>query len=121
MTPAAVWHQKTKELLGMLNLPCKLRYSEEFKVGGHKFTTKGCQFVVNPTVDFKVPEHLILHEAAHHIIIVGGHFDCYSSHCVHWAEVLLGLYKSTGTELPYGTQFETFARVAGIHRTLRGN
>jgi hypothetical protein len=89
--------------------------------------------VVNPTVAFKVPEHLILHEAAHHIIISGEYCQCGEKfavvigshvfgdihHCEHWAKTLLDIYRKTGTPLPFGTQFELFAKVAGIHLTTQ--
>ena len=75
-----------------------------------------CQFVVNPKVAFLVPDHLILHEAAHHIAMAkewNSHWAD-SGHCAHWANILLEIYHKTGVKLPRGTQFENFAKIANI-------
>ena len=119
-TPTKVWKEVHSRLLRQLKLPCKLVYSNEFRVGGHIFTDQRCSIVVNPKVPFKVPEHLILHEAAHHMVIAEERCRCTDDlpftghHCEHWAKTLLDIYGKTGTSLPHGTQFEMFAKIAGL-------
>jgi hypothetical protein len=126
-TPTKVWKQVHRDIIGRLGLPCKLRCSNKHRVGGHDFNdddASKCYISVNPTVAFRQPAHLILHEAAHHIVLAAGsrycgrnnEFDvgCWFGHCEHWAKVLLKLYRKLGIPLPLGTQFETFAKIAGI-------
>ena len=86
-------------------------------MGGHDFKDDGrCYITVNPTVAFRQPAHLILHEAAHHIRIQKDDMMCCmgGQHCKHWAKTLFGMYKKLNVPLPFGTQFETFAEIAGI-------
>lgn len=122
------WLDLHEDLMKRLGLPCELRFSKRGR-GRHKVQGKKCFIEVNSDVDWQRPEHLILHEAAHHI-----HYerDCscstapfltmqdLSGHCEHWARVLTGVYVKTGYALPEGTQFENFAKVAGIlHREYK--
>jgi hypothetical protein len=126
-TPTGVWKRVHRGIMDRLGLPCKLRFSKKHRVGAHAFKDNGgCCITVNPTVAFRNPAHLILHEAAHHALIqrnesrspafglvfsgccLGG------SHCKHWAKILFGMYKKLNIPLPFGTQFETFAEIASI-------
>jgi hypothetical protein len=103
--------------MAKLHLPCLLGFSTRVKVGQHVFLEDddcrpyGCIIRVNPEVDFRVPEHLILHEAAHHRASAQ---DEYHGHDEVWARVLCQIYEETGVALPYSTGFEQFALAAGI-------
>lgn len=108
------WIALHADLVRRLNLPCQLAFSDRGK-GRHKHRDGGCFIEVNPNIDWKRPEHLILHEAAHHR---HGESECICwGHCIGWAQTLVGMYIDTGIALPEGTQFESFAKVARIiHR-----
>ena len=125
------WENSYSDLMATLRLPCKLRFSSNVKIGAHEFEDDGsCWITVNPEVDFRVPEHLILHEAAHHTAAKNllthdddddGFIDlrcCMGpfGHCQHWAKVLCGMYAETETQLPQTTSFTEFASAAGIER-----
>jgi hypothetical protein len=136
------WIQVHEDLMMKLHLPCKLRFSTKIKIGCHTeedWDIEGgahvveCYIEVNPNVDFRVPAHLILHEAAHHRVIapffdtdhVPGSDLChagtlYSGHCEHWAQALCDMYRETGTALPQTTGFPEFAKLAGIVRKSYG-
>jgi len=135
------WKRVHADLMEKLRLPCKLRFSSETKVIGRHILEDGgkldgvrivnCCIEVNPEADFRVPEHLILHEAAHHrnmAAINDDDFDvcdgpgkrgcCFApnGHCKHWAKALCDMYQETGTPLPQTTSFVEFANMAGIAR-----
>jgi len=138
MPSEEVWKHIHSDLMVALRLPCKLRFSTKVKVGQHSFYDNGsCWITVNPEANFRVPEHLLLHEAAHHRAkkecdadfdanffrgegIVSGVMEdrmcCYgpSGHCEHWAKILCDMYAETGTQLPQTTSFAEFAKIAGI-------
>jgi hypothetical protein len=105
------WIKIHAALTAKLRVPCRLKFSHDHRVGFHRWDFVGCSIHVNPDADFRVPEHLILHEAAHHR--AGDLHDSYS-HDAAWARVLLGMYRETGIALPHTTGFEEFARAAGI-------
>jgi hypothetical protein len=99
------------DIMQKLGLSCRLVFDDRFKIGGHAFDDElGCVMHVNPAVEFQRPEHLILHEAAHHLTDSG--------HSVEWAETLCGIYRKTGYALPYSTGFENFAIAAGIKHKI---
>src|SRR5271169_1075499 len=118
------WTRVHADLMAQLRLPCTLEFSTEVKVGQHEFMDDGiCILRVNPDADFRTPEHLILHEAAHHRICepYRGDFEVeqwchigWSGHCEHWAQVLCDMYRETGIALPQTTSFIEFAKAAGI-------
>lgn len=111
------------DLMKKLGLPCKFVVSEEFKIGGHVIAEDECFIHMNPNVNFERPEHLILHEAAHHIrVIANKHVCCWilGGHCTHWAKTLLRLYRKAGAPLPHSTGFPTFAAIAGIQKKVFG-
>lgn len=118
-----VWVMIHADLMQRLNLPCKLRFSTDVKIGQHSFNDvrDTCAITVNSDFDFRQPEHLILHEAAHHRHSEKHTWDegwclCWG-HCEHWARTLADMYTETGYALPEGTQFAEFAKVAKIiHR-----
>jgi hypothetical protein len=136
MPTLAHWTMVHTDLMAKLRLPCRLKFSTDVKIGQHEFDDDGCWVTINPEVDFEVPEHLILHEAAHHRIVAPYHamfealdnvadvanmkFSCCNEpftdrhHCEHWAKELVKMYRETGIALPYSTGFEQFAHVAGI-------
>lgn len=142
MSPAKKeWKLVHADVIGRLGLPCKLRFSTDVKIGQHSFEEGGsCAITVNPDFDFRQPEHLILHEAAHHKAMAhlldinfdrkvrlmwhGKDYTCCTGliggHCEHWARILTDMYAETGYALPEGTQFKTFAEVANIiHRKYK--
>lgn len=132
------WRKVHADMMAKLGLPCQLRFNDVCGIGRHDWddTLKECFITVNPTkADFRVPEHLILHEAAHHRATepyvyaerfgmetpdikpcgeLGGH----CGHCEHWADILCGIYREVGVALPYSTGFEAFAEAAGIKYKL---
>jgi hypothetical protein len=130
------WIRVHADLMEKLKLPCKLRFTDETLCGMHDWEDdlSECRISVNPRADFRVPEHLIIHEAAHHRVmspLMAGYFSVYEardagvnsgecchtwskSHCMHWAWSLRDMYKETGITLPRTTGFEEFARAAGI-------
>jgi hypothetical protein len=129
------WEKVHADLMAQLRLPCKLEFSTRVKVGQHVWRSEPecwgelnvCYITVNPEVDFRNPEHLILHEGAHHRAIepyldaeLDGqcHHTGWNGHCEHWAQILCDMYKETGYKLPYSTSFETFAEIAGIKHKL---
>ena len=129
MPSEEVWKHIHNDLMVTLRLPCKLRFSTKVKVGQHEFDDDGsCWITVNPEADFRAPEHLILHEAAHHEAAKNlptddddGFMDsvcCMGpfGHCQHWAKILCNMYDKTGTPLPQTTSFSEFAVAAGITR-----
>ena len=139
MPTLAHWTQVHTDLMFKLRLPCRLNFSTDVKIGQHDYDFEGCWITVNPDVDFRVPEHLIIHEAAHHRItqpfhdmfealdnvadVVGMKFRCCDPpgdrhHCEHWAKELTRMYTEAGIKLPYSTGFEQFALVAGIKYKL---
>lgn len=127
------WQRVFDDLMAKLRLPCKLRFISNEKyihpdlshrrvLGQHDWEDMGdyggtnirvCHINIDPDVDWRVPEHLILHEAAHHEADL---FDEYHGHGEHWAKILIGLYEATGTALPESTRFDAFAKLAGIVR-----
>lgn len=111
------WIELHADLMRRLSLPCKLEFTDKGK-GRHKHRDGGCVIEVNPEVNWQRPEHLILHEAAHHR---HGETECVCfGHCIGWAQTLVGMYIDTGLDLPEGTQFAMFAEVAGIlHREYK--
>ena len=128
-TPKSKWTRVHAAIMTKLKLPCMLGFSRAPRIGCHVFDDEQhiCVILVNPTVNFKGPEHLILHEVAHHraYMRAASCFDydlkktfCCSGwsggHCKHWAKVLCGMYKKMGYALPKTTQFEEFAKAAGI-------
>jgi hypothetical protein len=122
MPSKEIWKQTHSRLMQKLDLPCGLKFSSKrTRIGSHTFGGEGCFITVNLEEDFKMPEHLILHEAAHHRhreFERGSPCRCPDwGHCKCWARVLVGMYRETGTPLPQGTQFMEFAKAAGItHR-----
>ena|ERR1700676_3320373 len=113
------WIRIHADLMEKLGLPCELRLSSSgVKIGCHFFENdrKNCCIKINPKADFRVPEHLILHEAAHHRSLCYVDWDCGDQHCEHWAKTLLDMYKETGTPLPQTTGFFEFAKIARIIR-----
>lgn len=113
------WVEVHADLMKRLNLPCGLAFSDRGK-GRHKRKDGCCVIEVNPEIDWHRPEHLILHEAAHHR---HAETECICwGHCENWARTLYGMYINLGISLPEGTQFESFAKVAGIiHREYKPN
>jgi len=126
------WIRVHAELMRKLHMPCKLRFiPNEVKLhegkktqvlGQHVWEDVGiygdtdiriCHINVNPDVDWRMPEHLLLHEAAHHEADL---FDQWHGHNEHWAKILMGMYEITGVALPESTRFDTFAKLAGIVR-----
>lgn len=126
MPTRAQWKSVHTDLMKRLGLPCKLRFSAKVKIGQHIFVEDrktlpiywACHLDINPTVDFSNPEHLILHEAAHHRHFHSPEEFCpcpgIISHCKHWAKILCDMYEETGITLPHGTGFHAFAKVARI-------
>ncbi len=131
------WTEIYDGLVGKLGLPCRLHFTDRFKLGAHLFDPlkecmwgpdywwhdpAKCLIAVNPNCTKRsgFAHHLILHEAAHHVAYKGGNRACCSGlgkasgHCGHWARTLCGLYARTNTLLPESTQFESFAKAAGI-------
>jgi hypothetical protein len=128
------WSRVHADLMAKLNLPCMLHFSNDVKVARHtwdddEITDRGdrrkeCFITINPQVDFRVPEHLILHEAAHHRNmepflddVPEDRWCCTGwagGHCEHWARTLVAMYAELGIALPYSTMFEHFAKLAGI-------
>jgi len=124
------WRDAHERIMRRLSLPCGLELTPDVKIGQHWTEAHEvdheakCVIRVNDSLDFDTPEHLILHEAAHHVS--RGRDDCYDSeealtcafgHCKHWARTLCDLYERAHVELPQGTKFEAFAKEAGIlHR-----
>jgi hypothetical protein len=130
------WIRVHADLMARLKLPCKLRFTGETPCGMHDWEDdlSECWIGVNPRADFRVPEHLIIHEAAHHRVLapfMAGRFSRYEAqdavinsgkcahswgkgHCMHWAWTLRDMYTETGIALPRTTGFEEFARAAGI-------
>lgn len=125
MPSEEVWRAVHADLTHKIGCSCKLEFSTKVSIGRHKWHGDGtCSIIVNPTVDFKVPAHLILHEAAHHVHNAYERMTpcrCFEwGHCGCWAIILCDLYRQTGTPLPEGTQFEKFAQMAGIlHRSFQ--
>lgn len=138
------WAEIYDELQGKLHVPCVLKFSTKVKIGRHQFNDDGtCSITINPEIDFRRPEHLILHEMAHHRntapyaermqqvqrvleaidnvadidSLMDTKFSCctgFWGHCEHWATMLVEMYKEAGVILPLSTRFEKFAEVAGI-------
>ena len=110
------WIRVHTELMAKLKLPCKLQFFDGMTAPGrHQFnvTHTACYILINPDADFRVPEHLILHEAAHHQDSCPW-WECSNQHCKHWAQTLCDMYKEAGIALPHTTGFKEFARAAGI-------
>ena len=130
MPTKAEWRRVHADLMAQLRLPCKLQFSTDVKVARHNWDDdeRECAITVNPDVDFRVPEHLILHETAHHRNmepLLGSDYEnrwCCTGwsggHCDHWARLLVAMYKETGIKLPYNTMFEKFADLAGIKHKM---
>lgn len=118
------WRDAHERVMRRCGLPCALEITPDVKIGQHRAEGGGCVIRVNDSLDFETPEHLILHEAAHHAagekdecFDSAEAYDCVFGHCKHWAATLCGLYELAGVELPEGTKFEAFAKEAGIlHR-----
>jgi hypothetical protein len=122
------WTKVHADLMAKLRLPCRLRFiTNETKhgrtiVGQHEWEDVGeyggtdirvCYMNINPDMDWRVPEHLILHEAAHHRADL---FDEWHGHNEHWAKILCDMYEESGVALPQTTSFIEFAKLAGIVR-----
>lgn len=115
------WTKVFTDLAVKLNLPCKLRFNPDVRIGRHvtlvgelhphHYYDEGCAIEINPDVKFHVPAHLILHEGAH---CRANAFDEYHGHDEMWAKVLCKMYVEAGIALPYSTGFEQFAKAAGI-------
>src|SRR5271163_116808 len=106
------WIRIHADLMVQLRMPCKLQFSSEPFVGQHVLEDDGtCHIDINPDADFRVPAHLILHEAAH---CRANDFDVYHGHDDDWAKILCSMYTETGTPLPETTSFIAFAKHAGI-------
>jgi hypothetical protein len=129
------WREVYNRYKKLLGLPCALAFGTHVKTAEHRHDDYGtCMVTINPEVDFKRPEHLILHEFAHHRTLSGvmpkylEHgvvpeereccFGWTGGHCWHWAADLCDMYRETGTELPYSTMFESFANLAGIKYSI---
>lgn len=121
------WREAHLKIMRRTGLPCGLVLTPDVKIGRHRTEDGKCVIEVNDALDFDTPEHLILHEAAHHVtqvqheyVDVADPFDCVvfgHGHCKHWAETLCDMYAQARVELPEGTKFEAFAKAAGIlHR-----
>jgi hypothetical protein len=136
------WRDVYNRYKKQLGLPCILMFGTHVSTAQHKALDWGdgsCIITINPDVDFKRPEHLILHEFAHHRTITpmlkkfdfeflrhsheveesafDGNYCCLGwtgGHCAHWAKNLCDMYRETGTALPYATMFDEFALAAGI-------
>jgi len=115
------WHEVFNDLKMKLNLPCRLWLAHQYcgipvKIGMHTVDADGsCLIIVNPEIDFKGPQHLILHEGAHCRCM---DFDAWHGHDERWAEVLCQMYREAKVALPESTGFEAFAIAAGIrHRS----
>lgn len=115
MPDKEVWIARYANLMNKLSLPCELRFTTDVRVGRHVQEDDGaCHIDVNLSADFHVPEHLLLHEGAHHR---AAQIDEYHGHDEFWARILLKMYEEAGIDLPETTGFFTFATVAGIkHR-----
>jgi hypothetical protein len=110
------WIGVHADLMAKMGLPCRLRFSL-IGIGRHGIEDDGsCWIAINPDADFRVPAHLILHEAAHHRCICYKEWECGDPHCEHWARVLCDMYRETGVALPQVTSFFEFAKAAGIVR-----
>lgn len=124
MTPRHVWERMHAEFGVRLGCPCGLQFSEEVITANHRFEDDGtCLITINPTLDFQRPEHLVLHEFAHHRALVPyfhqgdmeiDHECCLDGHCEHWAQTLVDMYRETSTEFPFSTMFESFATLAEV-------
>jgi hypothetical protein len=129
------WTEVYNRYKMQLGLPCVLLFDTSVKTAVHRADDEGtCTVTINPDVDFKRPEHLILHEFAHHRTLAPVLFWYWSvdgvpddrlcclgwtgGHCKHWAQDLCDIYRETGTALPYSTMFEEFATAAGIKQKL---
>jgi len=100
------------EILRRTRLPCKLVFSEnDIHAEARHVQLKGrcCYVIINSHASISVPEHIILHEAAHH-----GQKSGKESHGPEWANRLLQLYKQTGISLPRATKFESFAKLCDL-------
>lgn len=112
------WIRVHADLMTKLHLPCELRLTRDVKIGQHIVEDDGtCHIDINPDVDFRGPEHLILHEGAH----CRSNADpdgLWHGHDEHWAKILCQMYREAGVTLPETTGFQAFAEAAGIiHRT----
>lgn len=131
------WEKIYADLAKRLRLPCRLRFTDNPDIIGRHVLEDGgkidgvrttiCYIDVNLANDWRVPEHLLLHEAAHHRMIEAFDWNyeveqahersCWHGHCEHWARALCEMYAETGISLPRTTSFEEFAKAAGIeHR-----
>lgn len=118
------WARVHADLMEKLKLPCGLRFSADVRIAEHgivEAVSHGvhivtCRITINPKADFRVPEHLILHEAAHHRSTCYTDWECGDPHCDHWAKILCDMYRETETPLPQTTGFFWFAKAAGIVR-----
>src|SRR5271166_1070949 len=136
-TPRKVWVEMHARYGKLLGCSCRLRFSEDVTNAEHRHNEDDstCWITINPTIHFLRPEHLILHEFAHHRLITPllftdlgldedwiekiqkeNHECCVfgGGHCEHFAHTLMDMYHETSTELPYSTMFEKFAKLAGI-------
>src|SRR5271154_1382321 len=126
MTSKEEWQRVFDDLMAKLHMPCKLQFISNEKclfrriLGQHVWQDMGdygdtnirvCHISIDPDIDWRMPEHLILHEAAHHEADL---FDEYHGHNERWAKILMGMYEATGVALPESTRFDTFAELAGI-------
>jgi hypothetical protein len=121
------WIRVHADLMEKLKLPCVLRFSSSVSIASHSIEAYAndpddfgrileCRITINTDVDFRRPEHLILHEAAHHRSTCYAEWECGDQHCEHWAQTLCDMYKETGVALPQTTSFFEFAKAAGIIR-----
>jgi hypothetical protein len=132
------WVRIHAEIMGKLDLPCDFEFSTDHRVGAHVFYewqhSRTCAIRVNPDGNFRVPVHLILHEAAHHRNTIKCEEQDYKEqdhnlskierecclggwsigHCPHWAAELVECYRICNIELPESTQFHEFAKAAHI-------
>src|SRR5208337_2619342 len=130
MPSADKWIEVHADLMQKLKLPCRLEFTTDVKIGQHSFEDGKCVIRVNLEADFKRPEHLILHEAAHHRALMRAascfadyrlpaETICCCGHCKHWAWILVAMYRNLRVALPYGTRFKEFADLAGIKHAFK--
>jgi hypothetical protein len=128
------WIRVHSALMAKLGLPCQLRFiTSTVKygrkvLGQHVWEPVGeyggtgiriCHINIDPNVDWHTPEHLLLHEAAHHRADL---YDEWHGHNEHWAKILHSMYEETGVALPHSTGFEEFAQIAGIvHKVFKAD
>ncbi len=98
-------------LLKKAGLPCYITFGKSKAVARHiRLKRGGCVILVDSGASISAPQHIILHEAAHH-----DEDKRERPHGHKWARRLLRLYKVTNTPLPRSTKFESFRKLANLH------